>query len=69
MWVSWTLNKNAAHLEVSDNGRGFDAASEKREGAFGIKGMHERARAIGARLVIDSTLDLGTSVTMEMETP
>lgn len=69
VWVSWTLNRNSAHLEISDNGHGFDIVSENREGAFGITGMRERARAIGARLVIDSTHDLGTSVTMELDMP
>lgn len=67
-WVSWTLSGRAALLEVRDNGRGFDSAKGEREDAFGITGMHERARSIGALLVIDSTPGSGTSVTVELET-
>lgn len=68
-WVSWTLNGHTALLEVRDNGRGFDVAQTEREDAFGITGMHERSRSIGALLVINSMPDRGTSVTVELETP
>ncbi|GAB6984015.1 sensor histidine kinase [Nocardioides pyridinolyticus] len=38
-------------LEVADNGRGFDPATE----GAGLSGMRERARMVGADLVITST--------------
>jgi signal transduction histidine kinase len=49
-------------LVVRDNGRGFDPSPSRREGAFGLLGMRERARAIGAELRIRSSLGRGTEV-------
>lgn len=42
------------YMEIGDNGRGFDAEFFENESRFGLKGMQERALAIGGRLVIDS---------------
>ena len=48
-------------LEIVDNGKGFDS-SKPREGGYGLKNMHERARQLGGRIEISSTPDEGTRV-------
>ena len=48
-------------LTVSDDGRGFDVETES-EGV-GIGTMRDYAEAVGGRVVIDSTLGTGTTVT------
>lgn len=52
-------------LKVSDNGKGI--TSEKLENPFsmGLLGMRERAGLIGARLLILSTKDIGTTVQLQ----
>jgi PAS domain S-box-containing protein len=61
--------------EVEDDGRGFDAAQEEEEdsedtlsaiGRLGIRGMRERARALGGDLQIESDSEKGTRVRFEM---
>lgn len=46
-------------VEVSDEGRGFAAASR---GGYGLMGMRERAAGIGGRLEVVSTEGQGTTV-------
>ncbi|HET6315741.1 MAG TPA: GAF domain-containing protein [Chloroflexota bacterium] len=55
-WTPDTLN-----LRVQDDGRGFDPKSTP-PGHLGVGIMHERARAIGARLRIESRPGAGTRV-------
>jgi ligand-binding sensor domain-containing protein/signal transduction histidine kinase len=54
-------------LEVADDGRGFDpaAVASSKEGHFGLTGIRERAHRIGASVVIESTVDAGTTVRIE----
>jgi signal transduction histidine kinase len=60
--------------EVEDDGRGFDAAQEEEDsedtlsaiGRLGIRGMRERARALGGDLQIESDSEKGTRVRFEM---
>ena len=58
-------------LSIRDNGRGFDparAAADPERG-YGLSGMAERARILGAALVIDSRPGGGTSLTVEVPAP
>jgi PAS domain S-box-containing protein len=60
--------------EVQDDGRGFDAAQQEEDseealsatGGLGIRGMMERARALGGDLKIESDPQTGTRVRFEM---
>ena len=57
--------------EVVDDGRGFDATVGSEEaasatGGLGIRGMRERARALGGDLKIESDPETGTKVRFEM---
>jgi signal transduction histidine kinase len=53
-------------LLVADDGRGFDAAAPLDEGRFGLYGMRERARMIGAALDIESVPGKGTTVRLTL---
>ncbi len=52
------------HLEIRDNGIGFDPASVKPT-SLGMRIMRERAEAIGARFTISSSPGAGTIVTVD----
>ena len=54
-------------LVVSDDGRGFTPlpGGAGPDGHYGIRGMHERAQQIGARLHLESTPGAGTRISVE----
>lgn len=52
-------------LEVEDQGVGFDPETVE-EGHFGLEGMRERARLIGADFRIESTLGKGTKIVLRL---
>jgi signal transduction histidine kinase len=55
------------HLEVADDGAGFDPdVPEVRAKHLGLTSMEERARELGGRLQIRSTAGTGTTVTLEV---
>jgi signal transduction histidine kinase/ligand-binding sensor domain-containing protein len=58
-------------LTIQDNGRGFNpeksTRSERNGGGFGLKGISERARMLGATYVIDSAAGEGTMITLKLE--
>jgi signal transduction histidine kinase len=56
-------------LTVRDDGRGLDAIVREqgyRSGHWGLLGMRERARSIGARLDIDSARGAGTTIRLSV---
>jgi signal transduction histidine kinase len=57
--VRW--RHDGLHARVTDNGRGFEPRADTR-GRLGLVIMQERARAVGARLRIQSQLGHGTTV-------
>ncbi len=52
-------------INVQDWGIGFDP-TEVKEDRFGLQGIRERARLLGGRSTIDSTLGKGTRVLVEL---
>jgi signal transduction histidine kinase len=65
------INYDRTQLRISfrDDGRGVDAAvleSERRSGNWGLPGMYERARKIGARLEVWSRAGVGTEVELRV---
>ncbi len=58
-------------LIISDDGSGFDIAVAAGPGAghFGVQGMHERARKIGAELTLTSAPGAGTRLTVGVPLP
>jgi PAS domain S-box-containing protein len=53
-------------LSVRDNGCGFKAGEAKKQAGFGLLGMRERAEGAGGRLVIVSTPDEGTTISVTL---
>jgi signal transduction histidine kinase len=53
-------------LRISDDGRGFDPAAERRSG-FGLTGMRRRVRELGGALEMRSEPGTGTSVEVRLE--
>ena len=66
--VSIAIEKSAGRLDLSvcDDGHGLQAEAEQ-DGHYGLRGMRERAEAIGAQLFVESQPDHGTIVRLDME--
>lgn len=57
-------------LEISDDGKGFDVtAADALDGHFGIRGIRERAKKLGAELRITSTPEEGSTVELMLPVP
>ncbi len=54
------------HLQIRDDGVGFDTMPMSKRGGFGISGMRERARRMGGTLEIVSAPGQGTCVTVRV---
>ncbi|WP_206956616.1 hybrid sensor histidine kinase/response regulator [Trinickia acidisoli] len=64
--VTMMRNERGLILNVSDNGCGFDPAAAGKRDSYGLLGMSERARLIGASLQIDSAPGSGTVVSISI---
>jgi signal transduction histidine kinase len=53
-------------LFVIDNGKGFDVGKSKINPGLGLVSIEERARHIGASVTIDSMLDAGTRLSVQV---
>jgi two-component system, NarL family, sensor histidine kinase UhpB len=62
--VELSTNGHALEVTVSDDGRGFDP--DAHAGGFGLSGMAERARMVGARLEVHSRPGGPTSLTLQV---
>jgi len=49
-------------LRVSDQGVGFDASKRSKETGLGLVSMRERARLLGARFTVESSVGHGTTI-------
>jgi PAS domain S-box-containing protein len=59
--VTVSVTEARLHLEIRDDGRGFDPA-RTRPGALGLVGMEERAIAVRGSLAVDSVPGVGTTI-------
>ncbi|GAA3768796.1 sensor histidine kinase [Terriglobus aquaticus] len=65
--VDLVYSEDAILLRVSDDGAGFDvAAGAAKAGHYGVRGMRERAAAIGATLTVRSAPGEGTCVELRL---
>jgi PAS domain S-box-containing protein len=68
--VRLSRNRNYLILLIEDDGVGFDIDALQRHGpanaTLGLRGMQERAHAVGGRIKIDSATDKGTQVFVEL---
>jgi len=53
-------------LEVSDKGKGLSRTELEKPGAFGIRGLHERAKTVGGWLDVSSRPGQGTSIILSI---
>jgi signal transduction histidine kinase len=60
--IVWRCDGRSAELFVIDDGVGFTIGRSGRLDSYGIKGMRERATAIGGKLDVDSTPGQGTRI-------
>ena len=54
------------HLTICDNGRGIAPADRLKPHSFGLRGMSERARALGGTLTLSAAPGGGTMVTIKI---
>jgi signal transduction histidine kinase len=68
--VSIDLSQCDHHVEMAirDDGCGFDNRSALQADHYGLRGIRERAEAMGAILTIDSQPGQGTTIHLELET-
>jgi len=66
--VTVTLRRQRQHLTLAicDNGRGMVAADRLKPQSFGLRGMSERARALGGTLSLSAAPGGGTMVTIKI---
>ena len=66
--VEVTLDREGEHvtLTVRDNGVGFDMDAPRRAGAFGLRGVRERATLLGGEVTIESAPGKGTRVELRL---
>ncbi|QNA90059.1 two-component sensor histidine kinase [Massilia sp. Dwa41.01b] len=66
--VTVTLRRQRQHLTLSicDNGRGILPADRLKPASFGLRGMSERARALGGTLALSAAPGGGTMVTIKI---
>ena len=63
-----TFDERAVRLRIRDDGKGIapDVAGQGRAGHYGLKGMQERARRIGAKLAILSGAGTGAEIDLSV---
>ena len=64
--VRLTLEDQAVALEVQDNGRGLEQGDRKKPKSFGIRGMVERAHALGGALTVSDAGQGGCRVAVRL---
>jgi signal transduction histidine kinase len=64
--VSLHQNQDSIHLEIADDGVGFDLATARDRGGFGLRCMEERTAELGGKLQVKSSPGEGTKVQVEI---
>ena len=67
--ITLSQDDHQVSLEVSDDGVGFDPLQACEAGCLGVRGMQERARAMGAEFEILSQVGNGTKVIIRRQIP
>ena len=64
--IDLTDTKDVLTLEISDDGEGFSPSALSKARAFGLKGLHERAKSVGGWLDVSAAVGQGTSVILSV---
>jgi signal transduction histidine kinase len=67
--VELAVSSGAVRLELSDDGRGFDAEHAAEHGHHGLANMRARVEALGARFEVRSRPAAGTRIIVSMPRP
>jgi signal transduction histidine kinase len=59
--------RQAVSLTIRDNGSGIEAADRIKPGSFGLRGMSERARALGGTMALSRAPGGGTMVAIQIK--
>ena len=58
--ISFELKNNVVLLSVEDDGSGFNVTKAKK--GIGLKNINSRVKEIGGKVEIDSKIDVGTKI-------
>lgn len=58
--------ENVLTLEIKDNGKGIAPAELSKPQAFGVRGLHERAKTVGGWLDVSTRIGSGTSIILSV---
>lgn len=58
--------ENVLTLEIKDNGKGISPIELNKAQAFGVRGLHERAKTVGGWLDVSTHLGSGTSIILSV---
>ncbi|MCP4362303.1 MAG: sensor histidine kinase [Chloroflexi bacterium] len=64
VWLTVGEENGRLHIQIRDNGQGFDPSGRMADGHYGLLGLRERARLAGGELTIKSGLGAGTTLSM-----
>ena len=64
--ISCSHNKDVFFITVEDNGIGFDVSDAKNKNGMGLKNIKNRIDFLNGKLEIDSQINQGTSVYIEL---
>lgn len=65
--VTLSVDERMLTLQIEDNGRGFDPTQTAR--GIGTQSMQERALALGGTFVLESVVNKGTRITVQLRDP
>ena len=66
VFVNLTFDIRTVRLSIRDDGRGFDPIKVEKNGHFGLVGIRERAESIGGKLTINSSIENGTEIVVDV---
>jgi NarL family two-component system sensor histidine kinase YdfH len=64
--VTLSIVRDRLHVEIRDDGKGFENTDGLPAGHYGLLGLRERARLAGGDLLITSTVGSGTTLHMTL---
>jgi len=64
--ISIVIEKNMLKLSISDDGQGLKDGFKTKQGSYGLKGMHERAIALGGEMKIQSDSHNGVQLKIKI---
>ena len=69
VWITVRLDNKSAHLQIRDNGNGFEPEQVEglpanRHGQYGLQGIRERLELVGGEMSLESSPTKGTTLTV-----